>query len=112
MLLIPIFLYQEFDMLFEDFGGFDGLYMKMLACGIPTAVHLMRIPLSELGLYQQFLLALRLSSQCFNALWRTKSFSYARNWVFEKVKNINDDLMMIVVFPLVEILIPYPVIIP
>lgn len=98
-------------MLFEDFGGFDGLYMKMLACGIPTAVHLMWIPFSELGLNQQFLLALRLSSQCFNALWRTKVLSYARNWVFEKFKNINDDIMMTLVFPLVELMIPYPVVI-
>ncbi|KAH9706867.1 putative inactive ATP-dependent zinc metalloprotease FTSHI 5 [Citrus sinensis] len=30
---------KEFEVLFEDFGGFDELYMKMLACGIPTAVH-------------------------------------------------------------------------
>ncbi|XP_015875583.2 probable inactive ATP-dependent zinc metalloprotease FTSHI 5, chloroplastic isoform X1 [Ziziphus jujuba] len=98
---------KELDMLFEDFGGFDGLYMKMLACGIPTAVHLMWIPFSELDLYQQSLLILRLSSQSLKALWQSKIVSYARNWVFEKFKNINDDIMMMIVFPLVEIIIPY-----
>lgn len=44
-------------MQFENFGGFDALYLKKcLACGIPTSVHLMWIHMSELSLYQQFLL--------------------------------------------------------
>lgn len=108
---MPNCLSQELDMLFEDCGGFDGLYMKMLACGIPTAVHLMWIPFSELDLYQQCLLILKLSSQCFKAVWQSKILSYARNWVFEKFKNINDDIMMMIVFPLVELIIPYRVLI-
>lgn len=96
-------------MLFEDFGGFDGLYMKMLACDIPTTVHLMWIPLSELDFRQQFLLVTRLSSQCFNGLWKSRIVSYAKDWVFQKIRNINDDIMMMVVFPTVEFIIPYPV---
>ncbi|XP_050142890.1 probable inactive ATP-dependent zinc metalloprotease FTSHI 5, chloroplastic [Malus sylvestris] len=100
---------KEFEMLFEDFGGFDGLYMKMLACGIPTAVHLMWIPLSELDIRQQFLLPIRLSHQLFNALWKTRAVSYTRDWVLQKFKNINDDIMMTIVFPLVEIILPYSV---
>lgn len=98
-------------MLFEDFGGFDGLYMKMLACGIPTVVQLMWIPLSELNFQQQFLLAMRLSCQCLTGLWNTRVVSYARDWVVEKVRNINDDIAMVIFFPVVEFLIPYPVII-
>ncbi|KAI3980697.1 hypothetical protein MKX01_025262 [Papaver californicum] len=47
---------QEYETLFEDFGGFDGLYLKLLASGVPTAVQLMWIPLTELDLRQQFLL--------------------------------------------------------
>jgi hypothetical protein len=96
-------------MLFEEFGGFDGLYMKMLACGIPTTVNLMWIPFSELDFRQQFLLTLRLSRQCLNGLWKTRIVSYARDWVFEKIRNINDDIMMMVVFPIVDFIIPYPV---
>ncbi|XP_050225134.1 probable inactive ATP-dependent zinc metalloprotease FTSHI 5, chloroplastic [Mercurialis annua] len=53
---------DEFDMLFEDFGGFDGLYMKMLA----------------------------------------------QEWMLEKMRNINDDIMMVIVFPVAEFIIPYP----
>ncbi|XP_004304783.1 PREDICTED: uncharacterized protein LOC101297468 [Fragaria vesca subsp. vesca] len=98
---------KEFEMLFEEFGGFDGLYMKMLACGIPTAVHLMWIPLSELDFRQQILLTARLSHQCFNALWKTTVASYARDWVMQKFKNINDDIMMTIVFPIVELTLPY-----
>lgn len=98
---------QEFEMLFEDFGGFDGLYMKMLACGIPTAVHLMWIPLSELDFRQQFLLTVRLSHQCFNALWKTTVVTYARDWVLQKFRNINDDIMMTILFPIVELILPY-----
>ncbi|XP_062002675.1 probable inactive ATP-dependent zinc metalloprotease FTSHI 5, chloroplastic [Rosa rugosa] len=98
---------KEYEMLFEDFGGFDGLYMKMLACGIPTAVHLMWIPLSELNFRQQFLLAVRLCHQCLNALWKTTIVSYARDWVMQKFRNINDDIMMTIVFPIVELILPY-----
>ncbi|CAL2269646.1 unnamed protein product [Prunus armeniaca] len=100
---------KEYEMLFEDFGGFDGLYMKMIACGIPTAVHLMWIPLSELDFHQQFLLTLRLSHQCFNALWKTRVVSYARDWALQKFRNINDDIMMTIVFPIVELILPYSV---
>ena len=97
-------------MLYEDFGGFDGLYMKMLAQGIPTAIHLMWIPFSELNLHQQFLLTMRLVNQCIKGIWKTRIVSYGRGWIIEKVRNLNDDIMMVIVFPIVEFLIPYPVI--
>uniref|UniRef100_A0A5B7C2I5 CARD domain-containing protein n=1 Tax=Davidia involucrata TaxID=16924 RepID=A0A5B7C2I5_DAVIN len=100
---------KEFEMLFEDFGGFDGLYLRMLASGIPTSVQLMWIPLSELDFRQQFLLITRLSHQFFNGLWNTRIVTYAREWVFEKIRNINDDIMMMIVFPVVEFVIPFPV---
>lgn len=100
---------QEFEILFEDFGGFDGLYLKMLAAGIPTAVHLMWIPFSELDIRQQLLLTLRLSNNCLIGLWKTRPVSYVREWIFEKIRNVNDDIMTVIVFPLVELLIPFPV---
>ncbi|XP_030511571.1 probable inactive ATP-dependent zinc metalloprotease FTSHI 5, chloroplastic [Rhodamnia argentea] len=100
---------KEFEMLFEEFGGFDGLYLKMLASGIPTAVQLMWIPFSELNFHQQFLLTTSLLHQCLMGLWRTRVISYARGWVIEKVKDINDDIVIMIFFPIVEYLIPYPV---
>lgn len=81
----------------------------MLACGIPTAIHVMWIPFSELDFRQQFLLTLRLSQQCLNALWNGEIVTYARNWVIQKFQDINDDIMMTIVFPLLELVIPYPV---
>ncbi|GMG99880.1 hypothetical protein Nepgr_001720 [Nepenthes gracilis] len=99
---------KEYEMLFEHCGGFDVLYLKMLASGIPTAVHLMWIPLSELNIYQQSLLLARLSYQLFSGLWKTGIVTLAKDWIFEKIKNINDDIMMTTVFPLVEFIIPYP----
>ncbi|KAK2972761.1 hypothetical protein RJ640_019409 [Escallonia rubra] len=100
---------KEFEMLYEDFGGFDGLYLRMLASRIPTAVQLMWIPFSELNFSQQFLLIMRLSHQLVNGLWNTKVISYVREWTFEKIKNLNDDIVMVIFFPLVEFFIPYPV---
>ncbi|KAK6915313.1 ATPase, AAA-type, core [Dillenia turbinata] len=100
---------KEFEVLFEDFGGFDGLYLKMLASGIPTAVHLMWIPFSELDIHQQFLLTLRLLHQTSSGIWKTKIVSYAREWIIEKIRHINDDIMTMIVFPAVEFIIPYPV---
>lgn len=100
---------REFDILFEDFGGFDGLYLKMLASGIPTGVQLMWIPLSELDIHQQFRLFSRLSYQCLVGLWKSNIVSFVRGWCFTKIKNITDDIMMVIVFPMVEFIIPKPV---
>ncbi|KAF9607257.1 hypothetical protein IFM89_033464 [Coptis chinensis] len=100
---------QELDILFEDFGGFDGLYLNMLASGIPTAVQLMWIPFSELDIRQQFLLAMRLSFQYLDGLWNSAIVSYVRKWIYEKIKDINEDIMMMIVFPTVDSVIPYSV---
>lgn len=104
-----IFLIQEFDILFEKFGGFDGLYMKMLASGIPTIVQLMWIPFSDLDIRQQFLLATRLSRECMLGLWNSPVVSYVRQRAFSKIKNITDDIMVVIIFPLLELIIPKPV---
>lgn len=100
---------KEYEMLFEDFGGLDGLYLKMIACGVPTAVHLMWISFSELNIYQQTLLMARLSHRLFYGIWKAKTVSLLRDWIFEKIRSTNEDIMMMIVFPLVEFLIPYPV---
>ncbi|XP_042502449.1 probable inactive ATP-dependent zinc metalloprotease FTSHI 5, chloroplastic isoform X2 [Macadamia integrifolia] len=100
---------QEFEMLFQDFGGFDGLYLKMLASGVPTAVHVMWIPFSELDIYEQFLLTMRLSYHCLVGLWKSGLVSYARDWALKKIRDLNDDIAMMIVFPIVELIIPYPV---
>lgn len=105
-------LLQEFDMLFEDFGGFDALYLRMLAAGIPTAVQLMWIPLSELDIGQQFNLMVTLCRQCFTGLWRTNIASRAKEWTLKKIRDVNDDIMMVIVFPLLEFVVPYEVIEP
>ncbi|EPS73972.1 hypothetical protein M569_00780, partial [Genlisea aurea] len=100
---------NELEMLFEEFGGFDALYLRMLAADIPTAVQLMWIPLSELSLSEQFLLIWRLSCQFAAGLWRSWVVSYARNWALTKIRNINDDIMMMIVFPVLEFVIPYEI---
>ncbi|XP_042464701.1 probable inactive ATP-dependent zinc metalloprotease FTSHI 5, chloroplastic [Zingiber officinale] len=97
---------KEFDLLFEESGGFDGLYVKMLASGIPTAVQLMWIPFSELDIRQQFLLLIRLSSQCLVGLWKSPILGYIRERAYTNTRNIIDDLMIIMGFPLIEFIIP------
>ncbi|CAA0833428.1 FtsH extracellular protease family [Striga hermonthica] len=92
----------EFEMLFEDFGGFDALYMRMLGANIPTAVQLMWIPFSELDFRQQFILSLEFCRQCFTLLWNSPIVLNPRKWAFEEFRNINEDIMVMIVFPLVE----------
>lgn len=98
-------------MLFEDFGGFDGLYLRMIASGIPTVVQLMWIPFSELDFRQLFLLPMRISQRCFNELLKNESLSRASEWLFKNIRDLNEDILMLIVFPLVEFVVPYPVII-
>ncbi|XP_078439024.1 ftsH extracellular protease family [Wolffia australiana] len=97
---------KEFELLFDDFGGFDGLYIRMLASGVPTSVQLMWIPFTELDLRQQFVLSSKLLNQSLVGLWKTSVVSYARNWAYKKIKDTTDDIMMIIGFPLVEFIIP------
>ncbi|KAG1330897.1 putative inactive ATP-dependent zinc metalloprotease FTSHI 5, chloroplastic [Cocos nucifera] len=100
---------KEFDLLFEDFGGFDGLYVKMLASGIPTAVHFMWIPFSELDIRQQLLLIARTTSRCLVGLWKSDVVSYVKDWVLSKAKITFNDFMVMIVFPMVDLIIPKPI---
>lgn len=99
---------KEFDMLFEDFGGFDGLYMKMLASNTPTTVQLMWIPFSELSVGQHFLLIMRFSHQCWNGFCNSKDVKFFREWISEIIRDLNEDILLVVVIPVVELFIPYP----
>ncbi|KAL0928493.1 hypothetical protein M5K25_000377 [Dendrobium thyrsiflorum] len=97
---------KEFDLLFEDFGGFDGLYSRMIASGTPTTVQLMWIPFSDLDIREQFFLITRLSSQCLIGIWNSAAVSFLRKPIFSGIKNITDDLMVTLVFPVAEFIIP------
>lgn len=100
------FLFQEFEILFKDIGGFDGLYRKMVACGIPTADHLTWIPLSELKLRQQFSVILRLPRRFLSDQWNSEAALIARSSFFDSIKETADDIMTVIGFPVVELLLP------
>ncbi|CAH9137379.1 unnamed protein product [Cuscuta epithymum] len=100
---------KEFDMIFEEFGGFDGLYLRMISSKIPTVVQLMWIPFSEMEVHQQFLVVADIFCRCLAGLWNTSIISNGRDWVSSRVGITIDDIMMMVVFPIVEFVIPYPV---
>ncbi|KAL5068596.1 hypothetical protein RYX36_019483 [Vicia faba] len=97
---------KEFEILFKDIGGFDGLYRKMIACDIPTTVHLMWIPLSELKLHQQFSVILRLPRRFLSDQWNSEAALNARSWFFDSIKETADDIMMVIGFPVVELILP------
>ncbi|KAJ0446515.1 putative peptidase M41, AAA+ ATPase domain, ATPase, AAA-type, core [Helianthus annuus] len=96
---------KEYDSMFEDFGGVDGLYLKMLASNVPTFVQLMWIPFSELDIKQQFLLPMRLSRQALVGLWNARDVSTV-DWIFNWFKNITQDIMVLIVCPLLELIVP------
>ncbi|XP_073223219.1 probable inactive ATP-dependent zinc metalloprotease FTSHI 5, chloroplastic isoform X2 [Cicer arietinum] len=93
---------KEFEMLFEDIGGFDWLYRKMLACDIPTAVHLTWIPLSELGWRRLFFVTLRYPRWFLRDWWKSEDIPNAINYISESIQEMIDDIMMVIGFPLVE----------
>lgn len=96
---------KEFDTLFEDFGGFDGLYLKMLASNVPVSVKLMWIPFSELDMDQQFLLPMRLFRQLLVWLWNIKGAT-TFEWIFDSFISINKDILVVIVCPVLEFVIP------
>ncbi|PWA91797.1 ftsH extracellular protease family [Artemisia annua] len=96
---------KEFDMLFEDFGGVDGLYLKMLASDVPTFVQLMWIPFSELDIRQQFMVPLRLTRQLLVGLWNSRDVSTV-DGIINWVKNINKDIVVLIISPALDFVIP------
>ncbi|KAL8171854.1 hypothetical protein V2J09_023658 [Rumex salicifolius] len=98
---------QDYEILFEDFGGFDGLYLKMVASGIPISVQVMPIPVTELTLYQQILIAGRFAFSLAYQFWKTKTISSYKDYFIDDMKIIVDDALMRILFPLVEFVIPY-----
>ncbi|XP_057515856.1 probable inactive ATP-dependent zinc metalloprotease FTSHI 5, chloroplastic isoform X2 [Amaranthus tricolor] len=100
---------KVYELLFEDLGGFDELYLKMIASGVPTAVRLMWIPLSELNIYQQAVLVAKLFHGLLDDLWNEQKISFGRKFLWNEIKYTTADLFTVVVFPIVEFLIPYQV---
>lgn len=96
---------KEFEMLFENFGGVDGLYLKMLASNVPTSVELMWIPFSELDIRQQFLLPMRLVRQLLVGLWNARDVSTV-DGIFNWFLNINKDITVLIICPVLEFVIP------
>ncbi|CAN1345877.1 Probable inactive ATP-dependent zinc metalloprotease FTSHI 5, chloroplastic [Linum perenne] len=99
---------KEFEM-YQEFGGFDGLYMKMIGNDIPATVHFMWIPLSELNIRQLFLLAVRLVRRCFVELWKRAHVYDKVDQLWEEILILNEDIMVSIVCPLIELVIPYSV---
>lgn len=100
---------KEFERLFEYIGGFDVLYRKMLACGIPTAVHLMWIPLSELSVRQRISVILRFPLRFLSGRWNSETVLTTTNLIFDNIKEMTDDIMTVIGFPIVEYILPNPV---
>ncbi|GAU21882.1 hypothetical protein TSUD_33790 [Trifolium subterraneum] len=98
---------KEFEILFEDIGGFDGLYRKMLACGIPTAVDVMWIPFSELTLQQLFSLMLSYPRRFLRDPRTYEAVLNARDLIFDSIKETIED-MMVIVFPIAEYVLSEP----
>jgi len=103
------FIFQEFEMLFEDIGGFDVLYREMLACGIPTAVRLMWIPLSELSVRQQISVILGFPLRFLSDQWNSETVLTTANLIFDNIKEMTDDIMTVIGFPIMEYILPDPV---
>jgi hypothetical protein len=103
-----VFIFQEFEILFENIGGFDGLYRKMLACGIPTAVHLMWIPFSEFNLRQLFSVMLSSPRRFLRDPWTYEAVLNARDLIFDSITESIED-MMVIGFPIAEYVLSEPV---
>lgn len=104
--MLLFLMLQEFDMLFEEFGRFDGLYLRMQSLGIPSTVHFMWIPLSEMDIQQQFHFITRYTYMCLAEFRKYKPVKIGGEWLMNKIKCTTDDIMVMIVFPLIEILLP------
>jgi hypothetical protein len=99
---------KKFDMLFEDFGGFDALYLRMIASGVPVVSQVMWIPLYELDIGQQLRVAMRFSQRLVKELWNFKYVLPYKRMVLEQIDIFHEDIVAKAVFPIIE-LIPDPI---
>jgi hypothetical protein len=99
---------KAFDALFEQVGGFDGLYVKMVTSGIPTTIQYMSVPFKEIGLRMQILFLLRICYNVLNFIW-SKMISGPVTWYLGKLNHILEVVMVRVGFPIIEFIIPQQV---
>lgn len=94
-----------FDVLFEQAGGFDGLYVKMVTSGIPTTIEYMSIPFKEWEPSHQILISLRLCYKALNYIW-LRFISESVTWYFGNLNIILEEVMVRVGFPIIEFILP------
>ncbi|XP_057855194.1 probable inactive ATP-dependent zinc metalloprotease FTSHI 5, chloroplastic [Cryptomeria japonica] len=85
---------QEFDVFFEQAGGFDGLYVKMVTSAIPISVEFMWIPFKEWDLRSQIVIPIKVLCQASIVIWNSKLLSTVRTWYLSKLTLICDDIMV------------------
>jgi hypothetical protein len=100
---------QVFNAEFEDQGGFQSLYLKMLASGVPTSIETMWIPLSEWPTERLVQLPFKIVWWLLEDLWNSNLVVSVRPWYIKTAVGAVEEVMVRFGFPTIQRIVPQKV---
>ncbi|KAL3693910.1 hypothetical protein R1sor_007561 [Riccia sorocarpa] len=98
---------RVFNAEYEDVGGFDMMYFKLLLSGAPTTIETMWIPFEEWGFERLFFLPFKMVYWLLEDVWNSSLVTSIRPWYFKTLSGAFEEFMIRFGFPLVQNLLPH-----
>lgn len=93
---------KVYDFRFQEYGGRDGLHLRMLASGVPVSVDVMWIPFNEWDPIQLFVLPFEMFFAALSGILQSGAVTPVVNLYVESVCGTIEDLFARIFFPVLE----------
>lgn len=100
---------QAFNAEYYEYGGFQTLYLKLIASGVPTSVEMMRIPLDEWSLERLVQLPFRMIWWLLEDCWNSSLVVSVRPWYYKTLLGAFEETMIRFGFPVIQRIVPQKV---
>eukprot|EP00252_Welwitschia_mirabilis_P025772 TRINITY_DN8198_c0_g1_i1.p1 TRINITY_DN8198_c0_g1~~TRINITY_DN8198_c0_g1_i1.p1 ORF type:complete len:1255 (+),score=269.09 TRINITY_DN8198_c0_g1_i1:201-3965(+) len=97
---------EEYNAIFEQVGGFDGLYIKMVCVGVPITVEKRPISIRELGFVRGAMYVITMSTISLYEMGRGMASFYLIRVLLDKIVSTYEEIMFWVGFKAIEKYIP------
>eukprot|EP00249_Psilotum_nudum_P022546 c28558_g1_i2 orf=108-4457(+) len=92
-----------FDAVFEEYGGFDAFYAKMVILGVNPTFEVMWIPLKEWDTVHLLSLPFKICYPVVLSIWKSPVLSPIKRWYLRMLSDVAEEVMVRFGFPLLEL---------
>ncbi|KAG6544312.1 hypothetical protein Mapa_014315 [Marchantia paleacea] len=100
---------RAFHAEYEDVGGFDMMYMKLITSGVPTNIETMWIPFEEWDFERLFQLPFKVVFWLLEDVWNSSILASVRPWYFRTLNGAFEEVMIRFGFPIIQTVMPQSV---